>query len=169
MPAILFYAFALLTVGGALLVIVQPNAIGAAMALVASFFGIAALFVLLEAHFIAVMQILLYAGAIMVFFIFVIMLLNLEPKQLRWRTITGSRLIGGSAAIYLVGILLVGILQARHLPIGAAPGGGAEPVIGTIEAVGTLLLTTYVVPFEVTSLLLLVAIIGAVVMGKKAL
>lgn len=168
MEPILFYSIGAVTVLLAILVILQPNAIGAAMALVGSFFGIAALFVLLEAHFIAVMQILLYAGAIMVFFIFVIMLLNLGPKQLRWRTITGHRLITGSAAIYLAGLLLVAILETRNAPgdpVSTAPP--IEPVAGTVEAVGRLLLTEYLVPFELTSILLLVAVIGAVVMGKR--
>lgn len=166
MDAFLFYSLAIVTVGAALMVIIQPNPVGAAMALVVAFFGVAGLFVLLEAHFIAIMQILLYAGAIMVFFIFVIMLLNLEPRRLRWRTISGNRLIGGSAAIYLLGILLVAILEARHLDHAAA-FTEAEPFVGTVEAVGELLLSQYLVPFEVTSILLLVAIIGAVIMGKR--
>lgn len=168
MDAILFYTFAIVTIGMALMVVVQPNAIGAAMALVGAFFGVAALFVLLEAHFVAVMQILLYAGAIMVFFIFVIMLLNLEPRQVRWRTMTGNRLVSGSAAIYLVGILLVAILEAKHAVIVTSTVGVESP-IGTVEAVGELLLSQYVVPFEVTSIIVLVGIIGAVVMGKKQL
>ncbi|MBI2346548.1 MAG: NADH-quinone oxidoreductase subunit J [Deltaproteobacteria bacterium] len=169
MEAFLFYIFAIVTAGLSLLVILQPNAVGAAMSLVGAFFGIAALFVLMQAHFVAVMQILLYAGAIMVFFIFVVMMLNLEPKQLRWRTITGSRLIGGSAAIYLLGLLLVALLERRPVGAGASAVWGGEPVEGTVEAVGELLLSQYIVPFEVTSITLLVAIIGAVTMGKREL
>lgn len=160
---ILFYAFAGFTVLTALLVIFQPNTVGAAMALVASFFGVALLFVLLQAHFIAIMQLLLYAGAIMVFFVFVIMLLNLEPKQLRWRAISGSRLLQGSAAVYLLALLLFGLYMARSVAVAES----TELADGTVEAVGQLLLSRYVVPFEITSILLFVAIIGAVVLGKR--
>lgn len=165
MDAILFYGFGTFTVITALAVILQPHPVAAAIALVASFFGMAGLFVLLQAHFIAIMQILLYAGAIMVFFVFVIMLLNLEPKQLRWRAISGSRLLTGSAAVYLLALLLLAIYEITHHTVIDADGG----MQGTIEAVGTLLLSKYFIPFEVTSVLLLVAIVGAVVMGKRKL
>jgi NADH-quinone oxidoreductase subunit J len=166
MESVIFYTFAIITVGLSCVVILHPNAIGAAIALVGAFFGVAVIFALLHAHFIAVMQILLYAGAIMVFFVFVVMLLNLEPKQLRWRTITGGRLIGGSGAVYLGAILLL-ILW------GAIERGGVitetATMHGSVEEVGELLLSKYVVPFEMLSILLVVAIVGAVVMGKKKL
>ncbi len=165
MESILFYCFAALTVGLALVVIVQPNPVGAAVALVGAFFGVAGIFVLLQAHFVAIMQLLLYAGAIMVFFVFVVMLLNLEPRSIRFRTLTGSRLVRSTAAIYLAAILLLsmlGALRMNKMPAVAATDG-------TLEAVGRLLLTDYVVPFEILSVLLLVAIVGAVAMGKREL
>ncbi len=166
MDAWLFYAFGGLTLGLAMVVVFQPNPVTAAMALVGSFFGIAGLYALLHAHFVAVMQVLLYAGAIMVFFVFVVMLLNLEPQQLRWQAVTGNRLIRGAGAVYLGGLLLfVMWLALRGGALVTTPGR----MSGTVEAVGELLLSKYVVPFEVLSILLVVAIVGSVVMGKREL
>lgn len=162
--AYLFYFFAALTVILAVVVVLQPNPIGAAIALVGTFFSLAALFVLLNAHFVAIMQILLYAGAIMVLFVFVIMLLNLEPERVKLRAIAGSRLIQGSAALYLAGVLGLAFFGWRNL---FTEGSVGTEVSGTIEAVGTLLLSDYLVPFELTSVLILVAVIGAVVLARK--
>lgn len=160
----LFYFFASLTVVLAVVVVTQPNPIGAAISLVGTFFSLAAMFVLLHAHFVAIMQILLYAGAIMVLFVFVIMLLNLQPDTVRLRTIAGSRLVQGSAALYLAGILGLAFFGYRQM---FTTGSIGVEVEGTIEAVGKLLLSEYLVPFELTSVLILVAIIGAVVLAKK--
>lgn len=162
--AYLFYFFAALTVILATVVVLQPNPIGAALALVGTFFALAALFVLLGAHFVAIMQILLYAGAIMVLFVFVIMLLNLEPSHVKLRAIAGSRLVQGSAALYLAGILGLAFFGWRNL---FTEGSVGTEVSGTIEAVGTLLLSDYLVPFELSSVLILVAIIGAVVLARR--
>lgn len=165
MEPVLFYAFGTLTLGLSLAVVVLPNPVSAAIALVGAFFGVAGLYALLHAHFVAVMQILLYAGAIMVFFVFVVMLLNLEPKQLRWQAITGSRLIRGTAAGYLAGLLVFILRVAMRREVVNEPGR----MEGTIEAVGEVMLSQYVVPFEVLSILLVVAIVGSVVMGKREL
>ncbi len=166
MELILFYAFSALVLGLALVVVVHPNPIGAAMSLVGSFFGVALLFAMQGAHFVAIMQLLLYAGAIMVLFVFVIMLLNLERGYLSRRSITGARLIQGSAAFYLLALLsLVGWALWRQ---DGAIGIGFQ-LSGTVKAVGELLLSSYVVPFEVLSVMLLVAILGAVAMGKRDL
>lgn len=160
----LFYFFATLTVVLAIAVVTQPNPIGAAIALIGTFFSLAAMFVLLNAHFVAIMQILLYAGAIMVLFVFVIMLLNLESQKVRFRTIAGNRLVQGSAALYLAGILALGFFGWRQF---FTEGSVSSEVNGTIEAVGRLLLSDYLVPFELTSVLILVAVIGAVVLARK--
>lgn len=162
--AYLFYFLAALTVILAAVVVLQPNPIGAAIALVGTFFSLAALFALLNAHFVAIMQILLYAGAIMVLFVFVIMLLNLEPERVKLRTVAGSRLVLGSAALYLAGVIGLAFFGWRHL---FTEGGMGTEVHGTIEAVGKLLLSDYLVPFELTSVLILVAVIGAVVLARK--
>lgn len=165
METYLFYFFSFVTVILAVVVVTQPNPIGAAVALVGAFFSLAALFVVLNAHFIAIMQILLYAGAIMVLFVFVIMLLNLEPERVKLRTIAGNRLVQGSAAVYLGGILAVA-LYGWHGIFQERPSIAPE-TSGTIEAVGRLLLTDYLIPFELTSVLILVAVIGAVILAKK--
>lgn len=163
MDAILFYLMAALTVGCGLAVVLNNNPVGAAISLVGAFVGVALLYVALAAHFVAVMQLLLYAGAIMVFFVFVIMLLNLQPKAGSWKTVTGTRLIGFGAGAYLLAVFG---MVARHLWSTAA----ANEVIveGTVERVGTLLFSQYVVPFELTSVVLFVALIGAVLMGKRS-
>lgn len=166
MEPVFFYIFAVLTAGLSVVVVLQPQPVAAAIALVGAFFGIAAIFVLLEAHFLAAMQILLYAGAIMVFFVFVVMLLNLDEKRFRWRAVSGSRVLTGSAALYLAALLALVLWSSTREP---ALAGMARPVEGSIEDVGMLLLSKYVVPFEVLSVVLLVAIIGAVVLGKKHL
>lgn len=164
MDAYLFYFFAALTVLLAAAVVTQPNPLGAAVALVATLFSMAVLFVLLSAHFVAIMQILLYAGAIMVLFVFVIMLLNLEPDQLRLRSIAGSRLVQGSAALYLGGVIALAFFGWRDF---FSQGVAGTEVSGTVEAVGTLLLSDYLVPFELTSVLILVAIVGAVLLARR--
>lgn len=166
-----FYLLAAFTVGTALVVIFQRSPVSAAMALVASFFGIALLFVTLHAHFVAVMQLLLYAGAIMVFFVFVIMLLNLEATTVRWRAVAGNRLVLGSAAFYLLGLFLFLLFWQRKAAVqlnGTSDvAAGVDLPEGSVEAVGQLLLSKYVVPFEVASIVLFAAIVGAVVMGKR--
>lgn len=160
-----FYFFSALTLVLAVVTVVQPNPIGAAVALVGTFFSLAALFVLLAAHFIAAMQILLYAGAIMVLFVFVIMLLNLAPERVRLRTIAGSRLVQGSAALYLGGILALAFYGWRQ--IFTEHPSLAPETSGTVEAVGKLLLGEYLIPFEMTSVLILVAVVGAVILARK--
>lgn len=161
----LFYLFAAITVVGAFLVVVNRSPIASAMSLIASFFGMAGLFVLMDAHFVAIMQILLYAGAIMVLFVFVIMLLNLTPNASRFKAIAGTRLILGGAGLYLGGLLMLIILGATkgQLSTDGAPAG----LVGSVESVGELLLGQYIVPFEFTSVVLLIAVIGSVYLTKK--
>ena len=163
MELFFFYLFAALSVVSALLVISFRNTLSAAVSLVAALFGVACLFALLGAHLLAAMQVLVYAGAVMVLFIFVIMLLNLGRETLlkikmTFSSVTGI-LFGGYLAILLV--LRLGTLS-EPLPLVATPG------YGTLREVGRLLFTDYLVPFEMTSILLLVAIVGAVVLGKPS-
>ena len=164
MNPILFYTFGGLAVVTALLMVTRQNPIASALWLVINFFLFAALFVTLSAHFIAVIQILLYAGAIMVLFIFVIMLLNLKEEEIKPRQLQFSGLLGGGLVIYLIVLLVLGLLK-----IPAAPFEASTEDFGYIAPVGRLLFTKYLVPFELTSVLLLVAIVGSVVMGKRKL
>lgn len=156
----LFYVLAVLTAAGAFSVLLARNPIYAAMSLVATFFGIAGIYVLLSAHLIAALQIIVYAGAIMVLFVFVIMLLNLSEPGSRVGPVKGWHVVGGAAAVIGAGILYV---VFESLPADAPP---APEGFGTVAGVGELLFRQYVLPFEATSILLLVAIVGAVVVAK---
>lgn len=164
MDAILFYGFGGLAVVTALLMVTRQNPIFSAVWLVVSFFASAVLFLMLDAQFVAVLQILLYAGAIMVLFIFVIMLLNVREEELKPKVMQFSGLLGGGAALYLVILFTLGILKEK-----AAPFGPISADFGYVAPVGKLLFTKYLIPFELTSVLLLVAIVGSVVMGKRKL
>lgn len=171
MEEIIFYILGSLAVATALLVVTRRNPIASAVWLVACFFAFAALFVTLQAHFIAVIQILLYAGAIMVLFIFVIMLLNLGVEELKARMLRFPVILGGAATLYLIILLVLGILKNGRFP-SAIPDVSWLAVasdFGTVGPVGRLLFTHYLLPFELTSVLLLVAIVGSVVMGKRKL
>ena len=156
--------FAVPLVATAFGVILARSPVYAAMNLVAAFFFMAGIYVLLVAHLIAFMQILVYAGAVMVLFLFVIMLLSLgdehlEPerrKPWQWAGVLGA---GALFAIVSAAIAnLPGALQYADVD---------QAKFGTVKAVGQILFTQYLLPFEVTSLLLLVAIVGAVVVAKE--
>jgi NADH-quinone oxidoreductase subunit J len=160
---VLFWVFGLLTVVAAGMVVWAKSPMHAAMSLVGSFFFLAGIYVLLWAHTIAVLQILVYAGAVMVLFLFVIMLLSLGEVGPR-SPITFSRVVGGGAAVGLGGVLLWMLLG---LPIEAAQLTPLQATqFGTLAPFGELLYTQYLFPFEAVSLLLLAAMVGAVVVAK---
>lgn len=163
MELIFFYAFAVVAVVSALLVISFRNTLSSAMALVASFFGVACLYALLQAHFLAAMQVLVYAGAVMVLFIFVIMLLNLGREDFWKIRMSFAGVVGILLGAYLTSIF---ILRLGYL---STPFEPAQEGYGTLRDVGRLLFSNYLVPFEITSILLLIAIIGAVVLTRKEL
>jgi NADH-quinone oxidoreductase subunit J len=160
----LFYVFAALAVASSLAMVLQRNPVTAAMNLVLAMFAIAALFVLLHAHFMAAIQLLVYAGAIMVLFVFVIMLLNLQEEQLRSRKRNFLHVLSVALVIYA-------FLQIRELldRTPAEPVPEMDSAFGTTEAVGKLLFSDYLLPFELTSVLVLAAIVGAVVLAKRKL
>ena len=163
LEAVCFYAFAALLLAAAVAVVLHPQPIYSVLSLLVVMFCLASLFVMLHAYFVAALQMLLYAGAVLVLFLFVIMLLNLEPEALaRTRRLT-LRTVGPVAALWLF-ILLARIAThaGMDLPLAAAPAS-----LGTVEATGRALLTTYAIPFELTSFLILAAIIGAVTLGKQ--
>jgi NADH-quinone oxidoreductase subunit J len=157
----LFLLMAALTVASALTVIIHPNPIYSALGLVSTLFMLAVLFLGLDAQMVAVLQIIVYAGAIVVLFLFVIMLLNLqvEERSSAAPPMVGIAAIGGLA---MGGLVILGIVRT--------PLGAPVPVhagFGGTEALAERLFTVYLLPFELTSLLLLVAIVGAVVTGRK--
>ncbi|HVU28653.1 MAG TPA: NADH-quinone oxidoreductase subunit J [Verrucomicrobiae bacterium] len=162
---ILFYAFAALTLLCGVLVIANPfsrNPVTSAMFLVLTIISLAGLFVLLHAFFLAAVQILVYAGAVIVLFLFVIMLLDLKEEQRRKIKIYG--IIAGLISVGAIfGIFLKNL---RATDLNAQPSPTVE---GDTAALGKLLFTNYVLPFEVVSVLLLVAMVGVILLSKKKL
>ncbi len=158
---ILFWLMALVIVVTSIGVVAVRNPVRSALNLVANFFALAVLYLLLYAQFVAVVQIIVYAGAIMVLFLFTIMLLNLgAPAEMAERYEWKRPVTIGLALLFV--IVLSGGVFARL--------GQAQPVpddIGTVQMVGKYLFTDWVYPFELTSVLLLVAIVGAIVMAKR--
>jgi NADH-quinone oxidoreductase subunit J len=160
---ILFFVFAVPLVVTAAGVVVARSPMYAAMSLVAAFFFMAGVYVLLSAHLIAFMQILVYAGAVMVLFLFVIMLLSLGDEHLEKEHYRGMQVIGAVGAVGLVALVAWATAGVAELPV-----AGVDPsTFGTVKAVGRSIFTDYLLPFEATSLLLLVAIVGAVVVAKE--
>ena len=162
---ILFYGFGGLAVLLGLLVILFKNPVDSAVALIGNLFCVAALFALLDAHFLAVIQILLYAGAILVLFLFVIMLLNLKTEELGRARRTSAKWIGLVLLVWSA-LLIVGLLLPEETVSGFR---AVDASYGSIETVGRLIFGRYLLPFEVTSVLLLAAIIGSVAIAKKKL
>jgi NADH-quinone oxidoreductase subunit J len=168
---ILFWGFAGLAIASALCCITRKNPVASALWLVVTLFSLAALFVILDAQFIAVLQVLVYAGAIMVLFLFVIMLLNLGRQRVT--DVKGP--VGVGIAALLGGLLLFQLWSLRHaapseslrLPPGAV--ARLQQDQGIVAAIARPLFDTYLVPFEITSILLLAAIVGAVVLAKRRL
>ncbi len=158
-----FFVFAVPLVITALGVVIARSPVYAAMNLVAAFFFMAGIYVVLVAHLVAFLQILVYAGAVMVLFLFVIMLLSLGDEHLGKERKKAMQLLGVVGALGLATVLV----SAIH----AVPERAMNPVdpsrFGTVRAVGRVLFTQYLLPFEATSLLLLVAIVGAVVVAKE--
>jgi NADH-quinone oxidoreductase subunit J len=158
---LLFYFFSALAVASGIMVITRRNPVSAALFLVLCFFALAGIYVLLDAFFLAAVQVAVYAGAIMVLFLFVIMLLNLGPEELP-RLITAKvKWLYAAASVLLALILLILDLR-RRLP-GSAPG----TLRGEAGQIGERLFSDFLLPFELTALLLLVAIIGAVIMAQR--
>ena len=167
---ILFYLFAAVAVLASLLVIAQRNPIYSVLFLIASFGALSGLYVLLEAPFVAVIQIIVYAGAIMVLFLFVVMLLNAPHEDteedlergVRPPSAGRVRVFGALLAIALVGELIWVVLASRRTPIAIAGEG-----VSSVRVIGRTLFTDYAFPFEVTSVLILVALVGAVVLARR--
>src|SRR6266508_1318908 len=159
---VIFFVFAVPLVATALGVVWARSPMYAAMNLVAAFFFLAGIYVLLTAHLIAFMQILVYAGAVMVLFLFVIMLLSAGDERIGPARKKAMQVLGVLGAVALASVLASAIARV-------ADGGmrTVDATFGTVKAVGAVLFTEYLLPFEATSLLLLVAIVGAVVVAKE--
>jgi NADH-quinone oxidoreductase subunit J len=159
---ILFLVLALLTVVSALTVVVHKNPVHSACALVVTLFLLSVFFVGLDAQLVAALQVIVYAGAIVVLFLFVIMLLNLQA-EVRDRSARPLIATGAVGSITLAVLLIVTLKRA-----GAGAAQGIGEGYGETAALAERLFTAYLVPFELTSILLLVAIVGAVALAKKA-
>ena len=160
---ILFYFLSAMALGSALMVVISKNAIHSVIWLIVTFFAISGHYILMNAQFLGIVNLIVYAGAIMVLFLFVIMLMNLnadtEPKKNRWLKMAG--IIAGGC------LLLVFVAALKNAEVRGQQAQFNEGNIGLIENLGQVLFTEYVVPFEISSVLFLSAMVGAVVIGKR--
>jgi NADH-quinone oxidoreductase subunit J len=155
-----------ISVGAAALMLLQRNAVHAALFLILNQFTLAVYFVLLEAHFLAAVQVIVYAGAIMVLFLFVIMFLGVDRRESLAERIRGQRPMGLALGILLVAA--VAFVVQTGVGLGRTPVPDMVQPGGNIQAVGRSLFTDYVFPFEVTAILLIVAAIAAMVLASRA-
>ena len=165
---VLFWVMAPLAVSSALLMIRARNTVHAALLLVGNFFTLAVLYVLLEAHFLAAVQIIIYAGAIMVLFLFVIMLLGVDREDAIEETVPFLKVLRPVTYAFSAGFagVLIWVIHSTFGGIGFEGLTRAnEP--GNTQAVGRILFNKYVFPFEVASVLLIIAAIGAMVLGRR--
>lgn len=160
---ILFGALSAIAIFSALMMVTSKNPVYSVLWLIATFFAISGHYILLNAQFLAIVNIIVYAGAIMVLFLFVIMLMNLnketEPRKGRWLKLAGA-VAGGCLMLVLVAALKDAATDKQAAIMN-------QGNTGLIKNLGKELFTTYVVPFEISSVLFLSAMVGAVVIGKK--
>jgi NADH-quinone oxidoreductase subunit J len=161
MAIILFFVLASLTLGGIVGLIVSRDQANGALFLVLSFASLGGLFALLDAPFVAVIQILIYAGAIMVLFIFIVMMVRRNESLAAERR---KRIVGLALAlsVVLAAELAFAVMDFASRPNGPPASAGPSP-----KEIGRLLFTTYLYPFEITSILILAALVGAIVLAKK--
>jgi NADH-quinone oxidoreductase subunit J len=164
MLALLFILFAGLAIGCALAVVAQRNPLYSAISLIGVFISLACLYVMLAAPFIAAVQVIVYAGAIMVLVVFVIMLLNVEQEErgrTRLKFLVPTAVALAAILIAEVAFILVSVQEFRVTPTNAASD------IGVTHSIGSQLFTRYLLPFEITSILLLMAIVGAMTLTRR--
>jgi len=155
-----FFLLAAFTVGAALLVVLARNIVHCAIALVFTFFGVAALYVLLDAEFLAAVQVLLYVGGITILLLFAIMLTSRISAR-------GVKVMNEQAGISALVVFAVFALMVFANLKGLLPAAAPVPASYATASLGRLLLTTYVLPFEVVSILLLAAMVGAIILAKR--
>ena len=163
MGVVLFLIFAMIAVVCAINVVVQTHPISSAISLVGVMGSLAVLYLQLGAEFIAAAQVIVYAGAIMVLFVFVIMLLNAGAEIKHGRSLM-AQLLGAPLLIALLGLLAYFVQRLYPRSVSVHFGGFTQ---GTPLDIGRALFTTYLLPFEVTSILILIAIVGAIVLARK--
>jgi len=165
MQLLIFSLFSLGAIVSAVLMVTTKRPVRAAMSLIATMSFLAGLYVMLDAHLIAALQLIVYAGAIMVLFLFVIMLLNIEEKE---GLLGGNMVLVQLVATMIVSLVFLSVvnLVKTDLPPPAIADTGVFQ-FGTTKAVGMMLFTDYLLPFEIASMLLLGAIVGAVILAKR--
>lgn len=178
MADLLFYLFAGLTLLSALAMVLLPNAVNGAMCMIVSFLGTAALFVLLDAYFLAILQVLVYAGAVMVLFLFIIMLLNVDKEAPRTKPAKLS-IFASLVGFAILSTLIVSlfndatalppppVIEVADNPTGPSVNNGI-PFTTSAKSFGYSLFTKYMLPFQVTGFLLLAAMVGVIVVSKRA-
>lgn len=162
---LIFLGMAFVSIIASLMVITRKNPIHSALFMVLTLLCVAVLYILLHSPFIAIIQVIVYAGAIVMLIVFVIMLLDLEEELRSRLKIASFKVIGGFlAVVFLMGILYAAVAKS---PAGQAGSYTAEKMASNVRAIGESLFTTYLFPFEIVSILLVAAIIGAVILSKK--
>jgi NADH-quinone oxidoreductase subunit J len=168
--ALFFYAFAAVAVIGSLAVVLQKNPVYSVLSLIAAFFGLAGLYVLLEAPFVAVVQIIIYAGAIMVLFLFTVMLLNVPREDAaewdRSHPLYRPMAVRIGAVLALALALELGWALSRTAGLSAGVADD-RPAVSSVTELGKVLFTDYMFAFEVTSILIIASMVGAVVLARK--
>jgi NADH-quinone oxidoreductase subunit J len=166
MSEVLFYVFGAFAVVTSALVIGQSNPMHSVLLLVASFGAISGLYVLLDAPFLAVIQIIVYAGAIMVLFLYVVMLLNAPQEDAtQWDRLQGAARLGAILAAILV--LQLAWALSKTSGIREAPGADDSTLVSSVAEIGRVMFTDYTFAFEATSLLILVAMVGAILLARR--
>lgn len=167
MGTLIFFYFAGVILVAATLVVALRNPIYSAMSLLVMFFHVAGLYVTLHAEFLAAIQIIVYAGAILVLYLFVVMLLNIKAEEQYNKQ---SAVALGLGAVLLVEAIVLGVSKGVTMATPSSPSSG-EPgaPVGNTESIGEILYSTYLFPFEIASLILLVAMVGAVILTKKGI
>lgn len=160
---ILFYSLSAMAIGSAIFVVLSKNPVHSVLWLIVTFFAISGHYILMNAQFLGIVNLIVYAGAIMVLFLFVIMLMNLnsdsEPQKNKWLRLAGI-VAGGCFMLVMVAALKNAEVKGMTTQFNTGD-------IGLINNLGKVLFTEYVVPFEISSILFLSAMVGAVVIGKK--
>lgn len=162
MDQVIFYGLALITIVGALATIFSRNAMYSVLALVVTFFAMSGLYLQLKAEFVAIVHIIVYAGAIMVLFLFVVMMLNLNTVSTIIRSNVNIKWIA-----VLVGIAMAGILGYGAYTTTFPARGDNTTENGTVKILGKMLFNEYLLPFELTSVLLIATMVGVIVLTKK--
>lgn len=167
MEKALFIIFAVIAVASALNILLQRNPLYSALSFIGTLVSLSALYVTLRAQFIAAIQVVVYAGAIMVLFIFVIMLLNVPKDQPQIEKQKGLRYLAIPFAGLLIAEMFYVLRPLDQQAIRVIAAESADKAVGTTWSIGTNLFTDYLLPFEVTSVLILMAVVGAMVLARR--